>query len=87
MSAVDLLSSSVRVNSLCPSWVDTPMMQASLQRVPQLGAAIKAVSPLKREAVPEEVVDYIMFLCGLDGSYINGTGLIVDAGATVTMHT
>ena len=63
------------------------MMQASLQRVPQLGAVIKAVSPLKREAVPEELVDYIMFLCGPDGNYINGTGLIVDAGATVIMHT
>ena len=87
MSAVDLLSLNIRVNSVCPSWVDTPMMQASLQRVPQLGAVIKAVSPLKRAAVPEEVVDYIMFLCGPGGSYINGTGLIVDAGATLTMHT
>ena len=63
------------------------MMQASLQRVPQLGALLQAVSPLKRAAVPEEVVDYILFLCGPGGSYINGTALIADAGATLTMHT
>ena len=62
------------------------MMQASLKRVPQLDAVIKAVSPLKRAALPEEVVDYIIFLCGPGGSYINGTGLIADAGATLTAH-
>lgn len=62
------------------------MMEASLQRVPQLSALIKAVSLLKRAAVPEEVVDYIIFLCGPGGSNINGTGLIADAGATLTMY-
>lgn len=60
------------------------MMQASLKRVPQLDTVIKAVSPLQRAALPEEVVDYIIFLCGPGGSYINGTGLVVDAGATLT---
>ena len=62
------------------------MMQESLKRVPQLGAMVKAVSPLKRAAVPEEVVNYIIFLSGPSASYINGTGLIADAGATLTMH-
>ena len=62
------------------------MMEESLKRVPQLGAMVKAVSPLKRAAVPEEIVNYIIFLSGPSGSYINGTGLIADAGATLTMH-
>ena len=54
--------------------------------MPQLDATIKAVSPLKRPAIPEEVVDYIIFLCSPGASDINGTGLIVNAGATLTMH-
>ena len=62
------------------------MMQASLKRVPQLDATIKAVSPLKRPAISEEVVDYIIFLCSPGATYINETGLIIDAGATLTMH-
>ena len=86
MSAVDLLSSSVRVNSVCPSWVGTPTMQASLEHVPQLGVVIKAAISLKRAEVPE-VVDYFMFLCAPVGTYINGTRLIADAGLTLTMHT
>lgn len=85
-AALDLLPSNIRVNTVCPSWVDTPMMQKSLERVPKLGAMIKAVSPLKRAAVPEEVVGYIIFLSGPSGSYINGTGLVADAGATLTVH-
>lgn len=53
-AALDLSSSHIRVNTVCPSWVDTPMMEASLKRVPQLDAMLKAVTPLKRAAVPEE---------------------------------
>jgi len=85
MLALDLVPSQIGVNAVCPSYVDTPMMQASLKRVPQLGAMIKAMSPLGRAATPEEVVDYIMFLCSLGASYINGTGLLIDSGATLSV--
>lgn len=74
------------MNTVCPSWVDTPMMQGSLQRVPQLGKMIEAVSPLRRMATVEEIADYIVFLCSPSASYINGTGLVIDAGATLTAH-
>ncbi|KAL9591531.1 MAG: hypothetical protein Q9179_007629, partial [Wetmoreana sp. 5 TL-2023] len=86
-AAIDNVKHHIRVNAVCPSWVDTPMMQASLQRIPPLGSIIKAASPLGRAADPEEVADYIVFLCSPSGSYINGTGLLVDAGLTLTMHT
>ncbi|KAL8729342.1 MAG: hypothetical protein Q9181_005040 [Wetmoreana brouardii] len=86
-AAIDNIKHHIRVNAVCPSWVDTPMMQASLQRIPPLESIIKAASPLGRAADPEEVADYILFLCSPSGSYINGTGLLVDAGLTLTMHT
>ncbi|KAI4115300.1 MAG: hypothetical protein LQ345_004077 [Seirophora villosa] len=85
-AAIDNVKNGIRVNAVCPSWVDTPMMQASLERIPPLGGIIKAASPLGRAAEPEEVADYIVFLCSPSASYINGTGLIVDAGLTLTMH-
>lgn len=62
------------------------MMQASLKRVPQLDKMIEAISPLRRPATVEEVADYIVFLCSPSASYINGTGLAIDAGATLTAH-
>lgn len=56
------------------------MNQASLQRKPQLGQLIKAISPLGRVATVEEVADYVVFLSSPSASYINGTGLLIDAG-------
>lgn len=76
----------IRVNAVCPAWVDTPMNRASLRRVPYLEQAIKAISPLKRVATVEEVADYIVFLCSPSASYINGTGLAIDAGITLGVH-
>ncbi|KAL9059142.1 MAG: hypothetical protein Q9162_001360 [Coniocarpon cinnabarinum] len=83
-AALDCLQNRIRINAVCPSWVDTPMMQASLQRVPMLGEIIGKVSPLQRAASVPEVADYIIFLCSPSASYINGTGLTMDAGATLT---
>jgi len=85
-AAIDNIDRHIRVNAVCPSWVDTPMMQASLQRVPRLGEMIKSASPLGRAAEVEEVADYIVFLCSPSASYINGTGLMIDAGLTLTVH-
>ncbi|KAI1745443.1 NAD(P)-binding protein [Xylaria scruposa] len=85
-AALDCAQFHIRVNALCPAWVDTPMMQASLVRVPTLGQLIKTASPLHRAAIPEEVADCIVFLCSPSASYINGAGLLVDAGLSLTAH-
>lgn len=63
------------------------MMERVLQRKPQLEQVIKKVSPLERMAEPEEVADVIVFLCSPSASYVNGTGLLVDAGLTLSAHT
>ena len=83
---MDCVKSHIRVNSVCPSWVDTPMNHASLQRMPQMGHLIKALSPLGRVATVEEVADYIVFLSSPSASYINGTGLAIDSGISMGIH-
>lgn len=85
-TAIDCVKPNIRVNAVCPSWVDTPMTQAILKRLPYLEQAIKALSPLKRAATAEEVADYIVFLCSPSASYINGTGLPIDSGITLGVH-
>lgn len=85
-AAMDCVKSHIRVNAVCPSWVDTPMNHASLQRMPQLGHLIKAISPLGRVATVEEVADYIVFLSSPSASYINGTGLAIDSGISMGIH-
>lgn len=62
------------------------MNHASLQRLPQLGHLIRAISPLGRVATVEEVVDYVVFLSSPSTSYINGTGLAIDSGISMGIH-
>ncbi|OTA98254.1 hypothetical protein M426DRAFT_70185, partial [Hypoxylon sp. CI-4A] len=67
--AMDCAKNHMCVIAVCPSWVDTPMMQASLKRVPQLGQLIQTASPLHRAATVEEVADYIRLHISTEQGY------------------
>ncbi|TVY73233.1 2-(R)-hydroxypropyl-CoM dehydrogenase [Lachnellula suecica] len=81
-AAVDALAlqSAIRVNAVCPGWVDTPMVQAGREKNPMLNHAIETITPLKRAATVDEVADYIVFVSSPSASFINGTALPIDAG-------
>ena len=84
--SLDNMSNQIRVNAVCPSWVDTEMMQRKSKRIPQLEDMIKKIAPAGRMAKPEEIGDTIVFLCSPGASYINGVGLLIDSGVTLTAH-
>jgi NAD(P)-dependent dehydrogenase (short-subunit alcohol dehydrogenase family) len=81
--AVDNVENHIRVNSICPAWTNTPMMQAGIERFPPPAKVIENKVPLGRAALPEEVADVAVFLCSPAASYVNGASLIVDAGLTL----
>ncbi|KAJ4394905.1 hypothetical protein N0V93_004125 [Gnomoniopsis smithogilvyi] len=84
-AAVDALAlqSGIRVNAVCPGFVDTPMAQECIKVNPVVGQAIAGISPLKRAAFPDEVADYIVFLSSPSASFINGTALPIDSGLSL----
>lgn len=84
-AAVDALAlqAGIRVNAICPGWVDTPMVQSCIEANPLVGQVIATMSPLRRAASPDEVADYIVFLSSPSASFINGTALPIDAGFTL----
>jgi meso-butanediol dehydrogenase / (S,S)-butanediol dehydrogenase / diacetyl reductase len=69
----------VRVNSVHPGFVDTPLSQATGDAARE--ARRKSV-PQGRFAHPEEIAAAILFLASDAASYINGTELLVDGGFT-----
>lgn len=62
------------------------MLERSLGRWPGLEKMIQAASPVGRPADPEEVANVAVFMCSPSATYINGTGLLIDAGMLVTAN-
>ncbi len=77
--ALELGPAGVRVNSVCPGFVDTEMLKsdASLHRHSQKFARSL---PLGRFARPEEIAEAVLWLGSDDASYVTGHALFVDGG-------
>jgi NAD(P)-dependent dehydrogenase (short-subunit alcohol dehydrogenase family) len=68
------LAPTIRVNSVCPGMVDTPMTSGLERDVSRYA--------LKRIADPLEIAQAILFLTGTESSFITGAALAVDGGRT-----
>lgn len=81
--AVELSPHGVRVNSLNPGLVDTPMLHSFANKTPDPKAFWDSLSQqqlLKRIGTVDELARAALFLAGDDGSYVTGTDLLVDGG-------
>jgi NAD(P)-dependent dehydrogenase (short-subunit alcohol dehydrogenase family) len=76
----------IRVNALCPGWVDTPFNDPFIAQMggrPTLEAYIAEKVPLGRWADVAEIAEPILFLVSDRSSYMTGQILVVDGGETV----
>jgi len=78
--AVDY-AGSVRVNSICPGFVDTPMTEPVFQDL-EFYEYVRGQTPMGRIAQPEEVAEVVRFLASERASYITGANIPVDGGWT-----
>jgi NAD(P)-dependent dehydrogenase (short-subunit alcohol dehydrogenase family) len=79
--AAQLGPAGIRVNAVCPGFIETPMLQIALD-VPEVAAGFVAAAPLGRIGSPEEVAQAVAFLMSARASFITGTQLVVDGGVT-----
>ncbi|RDW79385.1 short-chain dehydrogenase [Coleophoma cylindrospora] len=85
-AALDLAPYSIRVNAVCPSWVETPMVDRAFSSQQEMFTALVKSLPAGRIATQEEVSDVILFLSGPKSTYVTGVGWIVDGGTTLQMN-
>ena len=86
--AVDLGTTGVTINAVCPGWVETDMALAAVERISQstgrsaekARAALENMSPQRRMISPEEVASMTAMLCGDGARGINGQSLVIDGG-------
>lgn len=72
-------SQGVRVNTLFPGIIETPMTQALSTSKELLGRLIQA-TPLRRLGQPEDIANAALFLASDESSYITGAELVIDGG-------
>lgn len=75
----DYASRGIRVNAVCPGYIDTPLIQGRTEAITQ---HLVGLHPMGRLGQPEEVAKAVLFLASEDASFITGTTLLVDGGYT-----
>ncbi len=79
--ADDLAQYNVRVNSICPGFVRTPMTEEALGD-DEFKSYVESMTPLGRVAEPEEIAEVAVFISSDKASYVTGVNLPVDGGWT-----
>jgi NAD(P)-dependent dehydrogenase (short-subunit alcohol dehydrogenase family) len=80
MLAIDA-APTVRVNSICPGTVDTPMTRQYLRdEGGNVRPEVQAAYALGRHAEPEEIARAVLFLTSDNSSFVTGVALAVDGG-------
>jgi NAD(P)-dependent dehydrogenase (short-subunit alcohol dehydrogenase family) len=79
-AALSYVGDGIRVNSLHPGIIDTPMIAAQDSGIT---AAVVAATPMKRLGRPLEIATGALFLASDESSYMTGAELVIDGGYTV----
>jgi NAD(P)-dependent dehydrogenase (short-subunit alcohol dehydrogenase family) len=70
----------IRVNAVCPGYIETAMAERIIEQVPGGIASVIARHPIGRLGMPDEVAAVVVWLCSDAASFITGATLAVDGG-------
>ena len=72
----------LRVNSICPGPIDTPMLHRAFSKKKEYDEYLE-MNPMKRAGTPEEVAKLALFLASEDAGYITGGVYTIDGGESL----
>lgn len=88
--AVELAKTGITVNSVCPGFAETPLLERSVRNIVRHGSmsadeartALAADNPMGRFIEPGEVARAVLWLCGPGSDSVTGQSISVSGGAT-----
>ena len=87
--ACDYGPENIRVNAICPGYIDTPMLQSFFGDsgdVESLEQAIRDVHPMRRYGTPDDVAGLVNWLAGDEARYASGQLWVLDGGLTAQVQ-
>jgi NAD(P)-dependent dehydrogenase (short-subunit alcohol dehydrogenase family) len=84
--ALDYARDNIRVNALCPGWVDTPFNDPYMKQMggrENLERYVRETIPLGRWASVEEIAESVLYLASDRSAYMTGHALVIDGGECI----
>jgi NAD(P)-dependent dehydrogenase (short-subunit alcohol dehydrogenase family) len=79
VAAADHAEDNIRVNAVCPGYIETPMTEETIRR---RGGRIMARVPMARMGKAGEIAEAVVWLCSPKASFVTGVSWAVDGGYT-----
>lgn len=79
----------IRVNAICPGYVDTPMLQSFFQDngdIDSLQQAVRDVHPMRRYGTPEDIANLVNWLASAEARYASGQLWVLDGGLSAQVQ-
>jgi NAD(P)-dependent dehydrogenase (short-subunit alcohol dehydrogenase family) len=81
--APELAPHKIRVNAVCPGWIDTPFNQPAIDFMggrEEQERIVEQIVPMGRQGTPEEIAPIVVYLASDGSSYMTGQALVIDGG-------
>ena len=82
--AVEYAPYGIRVNCLCPGYVETALIGRYMAN-PMIAKALLTQTPLRRFGTPQDIANAALFLASDEAAYVTGASLNVDGGMGTTL--
>jgi len=82
--ALELAKYGIRVNALCPGFIETGLTKPLIDNPQAIGAYLKTI-PMQRVGQPEDIAAAALFMASDESSYMTGHCMVVDGGQLIKL--